>query len=447
MEPTSSPENVPQSRGVARFWPSHGMPAPGQRTPASEEPEGAGPDLAPHPDQNLPGGTAPGPNLPGGTAPGLNLPGHQTPALDLPATPMLPTQPPGPADDIEVTGLGGRRGPEALLGSVSGARPWSANQGGFPAVDADRTYRNGDSGAHPGPVNGRGSSTGASGSVMSFPLGRAEAPRPPVNGSGENPPPAWAAPTSGAAVPPPPAGLPGVGIPPLPPGAAAGPTVGSAAPPTTPGPATPGLPAAAPPPPGLDASTLPTSVASAPLAPVSGAVSATPPAPLLPAPAVPVSGAPVSGAPVPETSRASRRVRDDDEAVAGGRRPSGLGTDDGVAGRRRGNDGDAASGPDGRAALRPGDVRETEIAFWDEAGAAHFRAEWHEVKAGFVDDPVAALTRAHDLLTEAVHELTESLLAERDELDPLRHTAAPDTESMRMAMRGYREFLERILSL
>ncbi|WP_203793757.1 hypothetical protein [Actinoplanes couchii] len=84
---------------------------------------------------------------------------------------------------------------------------------------------------------------------------------------------------------------------------------------------------------------------------------------------------------------------------------------------------------------------------WDEDAARHFRAAWHEVKAEFVDDPVTALTRAHDLLTDAVNELTEVLLAERDELDPLRGTDTPDTESMRMAMRGYREYLERILSL
>jgi hypothetical protein len=97
--------------------------------------------------------------------------------------------------------------------------------------------------------------------------------------------------------------------------------------------------------------------------------------------------------------------------------------------------------------LRPGDVNDISITFWSESATEQFRAEWHEVKAQFVDDPEAALTRAHDLLTEAVHELTESMLAERDELDPLRGAAKPDTESMRMAMRGYREFLDRILSL
>ncbi|MEV6494664.1 hypothetical protein AB0M20_39490, partial [Actinoplanes sp. NPDC051633] len=94
-----------------------------------------------------------------------------------------------------------------------------------------------------------------------------------------------------------------------------------------------------------------------------------------------------------------------------------------------------------------GDVTISQIAFWDEEAITHFRTQWHEVKADFVDDPVAALTRAHDLLTEAVNELTEALLAERDELDPLDGKATPDTESMRMAMRGYREFLDRILAL
>jgi hypothetical protein len=65
----------------------------------------------------------------------------------------------------------------------------------------------------------------------------------------------------------------------------------------------------------------------------------------------------------------------------------------------------------GETPLRPGDVNLVQLAFWDEEAINHFRSQWHEVKADFVDDPVAALTRAHDLLTDAVNELTESLLA------------------------------------
>ncbi|MEU4217017.1 hypothetical protein AB0F10_16785, partial [Actinoplanes sp. NPDC026623] len=139
-----------------------------------------------------------------------------------------------------------------------------------------------------------------------------------------------------------------------------------------------------------------------------------------------------------------RRSRDDDSTPAPRRAASLDDAGEAPGGRRaaRAADPDPAETP-----LRPGDVHETSITFWDEPASEQFRAEWHEIKAQFVDDPVAALTRAHDLLTEAVHELTESMLAERDDLDPLRDTPTPDTESMRMAMRGYREFLDRILAL
>ncbi|WP_436521897.1 hypothetical protein [Actinoplanes sp. HUAS TT8] len=129
------------------------------------------------------------------------------------------------------------------------------------------------------------------------------------------------------------------------------------------------------------------------------------------------------------------------------RRPTGLEDADPVRrsqGRRAvPDDDDLSSDPTGAGDEGP-IIRPT---VWDEDAARHFRAAWHEVKAEFVDDPVNALTRAHDLLTDAVNELTEVLLAERDDLDPLRGTGTPDTESMRMAMRGYREFLDRILSL
>ncbi|WP_157410907.1 hypothetical protein [Actinoplanes rectilineatus] len=163
--------------------------------------------------------------------------------------------------------------------------------------------------------------------------------------------------------------------------------------------------------------------ASAPVAPQP--VSAAPQAPSVAAPQVEFPVFPGSGAGV--------------TGLAGGgvRRSASL--EDVEPARRARRPEDALDGP--------GDDAGTPRTIWDEDAARHFRAAWHEVKAEFVDDPVTALTRAHDLLTDAVNELTEVLLAERDDLDPLRGTDTPDTESMRMAMRGYREFLDRILSL
>ena len=157
-----------------------------------------------------------------------------------------------------------------------------------------------------------------------------------------------------------------------------------------------------------------------------------------------------------DADAAGRRRSLEDADAAGRRRSTSL--DDAAepqTGRRSAHPDDGEAGHDTRPApagkrnapKRPGDVGETHISFWDDEATKHFQAAWYSVKAEFVDDPVTALTRAHDLLTDAVNELTESLLAERDDLDPLRTTSTPDTESMRMAMRGYREFLDRILAL
>ena len=118
MEPTSSSENARQSRGLARFWPSHGLSAPAQRQPgeddAVEEAEVVEGDVV-----AAPAGTAPEPAE-------EPEPGH--PAL---------------TGDTQMVALGSRRVPEVLMGTTNG-RGWSANQGGFPPIDAERGYRNGD---------------------------------------------------------------------------------------------------------------------------------------------------------------------------------------------------------------------------------------------------------------------------------------------------------------
>ncbi|GAA0803825.1 hypothetical protein [Spirilliplanes yamanashiensis] len=151
-------------------------------------------------------------------------------------------------------------------------------------------------------------------------------------------------------------------------------------------------------------------------------------------------GAPAP-APVSGSASVSGRVAVPQPAVPQPAAPAAEEPDAGPRGRR------AAPEEPAAAPKRPGDVEQTRIKIWDEESVTSYRTEWHEVKAQFVDDPVVALTRAHDLLTEAVHQLTDGLLAERDDLDPLKRSDSPDTESMRVAMRGYREFLDRILTL
>ena len=92
-------------------------------------------------------------------------------------------------------------------------------------------------------------------------------------------------------------------------------------------------------------------------------------------------------------------------------------------------------------------MTETPIAVWSEDAARRFRDEWQVVAARFVDEPEAALTQAQALVSGAVHTLAETLLAEQVDLDPRRQAERPDTEAMRVAMRRYRDFLERVLAL
>ncbi|WBB94935.1 MULTISPECIES: hypothetical protein [unclassified Solwaraspora] len=96
---------------------------------------------------------------------------------------------------------------------------------------------------------------------------------------------------------------------------------------------------------------------------------------------------------------------------------------------------------------RPGDVTLPPITIWTEDAADELRDEWHEIKARFVDEPEVALAQAQSLVGHTVRTLAERLLAEQVELDPHRHNETPDTESMRMALRQYREFLDRLLAI
>ncbi|MFC9975386.1 hypothetical protein ACFVH6_31300 [Spirillospora sp. NPDC127200] len=84
-----------------------------------------------------------------------------------------------------------------------------------------------------------------------------------------------------------------------------------------------------------------------------------------------------------------------------------------------------------------------------EAGdAARFRERWHEVQSGFVDDPHEAVRRADELSAEVVNALGQALANHKRSLDEHWRTEKderPDTERLRLALRGYRHFLDRIL--
>jgi hypothetical protein len=83
------------------------------------------------------------------------------------------------------------------------------------------------------------------------------------------------------------------------------------------------------------------------------------------------------------------------------------------------------------------------------AGAAtDFRARWDLVQRSFVDDPKRAVHAADELVAHVTRSLTESFARQKSELEKsFDQEESPSTESLRIALRQYRAFFERLLAL
>ena len=95
-------------------------------------------------------------------------------------------------------------------------------------------------------------------------------------------------------------------------------------------------------------------------------------------------------------------------------------------------------------AMQPGHGEQLAPLFQPDA-AQSFRSQWDEVQIGFVDDPVSAVRRADELVAQVMKNLAQTFAQERSHLEGEMKDG--DTEHMRMALRRYRSFFQRLLSL
>jgi hypothetical protein len=90
-------------------------------------------------------------------------------------------------------------------------------------------------------------------------------------------------------------------------------------------------------------------------------------------------------------------------------------------------------------------------SLWEDGATETLRERWRDVQLRFVDDPRGAADEAQSLVSEAIDTLTAALAERRSELDGWRtgdgDAADTETERLRMAVRGYRDFLDRLLGL
>ncbi|GAB3087668.1 hypothetical protein [Micromonospora schwarzwaldensis] len=104
---------------------------------------------------------------------------------------------------------------------------------------------------------------------------------------------------------------------------------------------------------------------------------------------------------------------------------------------------DAAVAGAGRATS--GAVPADAATLFAPEAAQGFRDRWRDVQLRFVDDPKAAVGEAESLVEEAIEALSTALREQRTRLGAWQESGSSDTEQLRVAVRGYRDFLDRVL--
>jgi len=91
---------------------------------------------------------------------------------------------------------------------------------------------------------------------------------------------------------------------------------------------------------------------------------------------------------------------------------------------------------------------ERSAPLFNAADAESFHSRWTDVQAGFVDDPRRAVESADGLVAEVIKNLAEAFSEERAGLErQWQQGEDVSTEELRLALRRYRSFFDRLLAV
>jgi hypothetical protein len=77
-----------------------------------------------------------------------------------------------------------------------------------------------------------------------------------------------------------------------------------------------------------------------------------------------------------------------------------------------------------------------------------FRRRWNDIQAGFVDEPKPSVEKADQLVAAAIQRLAQVFADERSKLESAWSKGGEvSTEDLRQALRRYRSFFDRLLSV
>lgn len=89
-----------------------------------------------------------------------------------------------------------------------------------------------------------------------------------------------------------------------------------------------------------------------------------------------------------------------------------------------------------------------EISLFADDELAGLRARWDNVQAGFVDDPKDCVQKADGLVSDVVEQLTTGFTEARSRLEQRwGRGEEASTEDLRIALKRYRTFFERLLAV
>jgi hypothetical protein len=88
------------------------------------------------------------------------------------------------------------------------------------------------------------------------------------------------------------------------------------------------------------------------------------------------------------------------------------------------------------------------ITLFPEKEASGFRTRWTDIQTGFVDEPRRSVEQADALVAEVIKRLANSFAEERSKLEGQWGRGDDvSTEDLRIALRRYRSFFDRLLNV
>lgn len=118
-----------------------------------------------------------------------------------------------------------------------------------------------------------------------------------------------------------------------------------------------------------------------------------------------------------------------------------------VAAKEENRDASGARTPVGPGST-DADVDQESEPLFDESAMREHRERWQAIQADFVDDPRRAVKQADELVAQLIQQLAQSFADERSTLEGQWDRGDEvSTEDMRIALRRYRSFFGRLLSI